>query len=107
MGYSCKEKRRNPFWCENPPTSCVLFTRFAVLAFLILPQRAGFPALAVVVLIHHPGAREEDTAKVAWVTDLKGLGYQRIVFLRGGNGMRVNGLPVLECPQASATFAGK
>jgi hypothetical protein len=62
---------------------------------------------AVIVMIHYPGSRTEDAAKLAWVKDLKGLGYQRVVFLRGGNSMRVNGLPMLESPQVAATFAGK
>jgi hypothetical protein len=59
------------------------------------------------VLIHYPGASQEDTTKLAWVNDLKGLGYQRIVFLRGRNGMQVNGLAVLESPPALPTIAGK
>ena len=63
--------------------------------------------LAVIVMIHYPGSRAEDAAKLAWVNDLKGLGYQRIVFLRGSNKMQVNGLPLLEYPQAAPTFAGK
>jgi hypothetical protein len=41
------------------------------------------------------------------MNDLKGLGYHRIVFLRAGNSMQVNGLPILKSPQASAVFAGK
>jgi hypothetical protein len=63
--------------------------------------------LAVVVLIHYPGASTEGPVKLAWVNDLKGLGYQRVVFLLGGNRMQVNGLPVLETPAASAIVAGK
>ena len=63
--------------------------------------------LAVVVLIHYPGPSTEGPVKLAWVNDLKGLGYQRVVFLRGGNRMQVNGLPVLESPSASAIVAGK
>ena len=63
--------------------------------------------LAVVVLIHYPTAAGEDSTKLAWVNDLKGLGYRRIVFLRGGNSMQVNGLPILKSPQVSAVFAGK
>ena len=62
--------------------------------------------LAVIVMVHYPGSRAEDTAKLAWVKDLKGMGYQRIVFLRGSRSMQVNGLSFLECPQASATLAG-
>jgi hypothetical protein len=63
--------------------------------------------LAVVVLVHYPSASTEETTKLAWVNDLKVLGYRRIVFLRGGNTMRVKGLPVLESPQVPATLAGK
>ncbi len=63
--------------------------------------------LAVVVLVRYPNASTEEPVKLAWVNDLKTLGYRRVVFLRGGNGMTVNGLPVLEPPQAGATFAGK
>ena len=63
--------------------------------------------LAVVVLIHYPYAGEEENTKLAWVSDLKGLGYQRIVFLQGRNSMKVNGLPVLESPPALPTIAGK
>jgi len=51
--------------------------------------------LAVIVLIHYPGASEEDSTKLAWVKDLKGLGYQRIVFLRGARSLKVNGLPIV------------
>jgi hypothetical protein len=63
--------------------------------------------LAVVVLVHYPTAGGEDSAKLAWVKDLKGLGYQRIVFLRGGNSMQVSGLPILASPQAPTAFAGQ
>jgi hypothetical protein len=63
--------------------------------------------LAVIVLIHYPSAESEEPVKVAWVSDLTGLGYRHIVFLRGGNKLQVNGLPVLASPQPLATFAGK
>jgi 5,10-methylenetetrahydrofolate reductase len=63
--------------------------------------------LAVVVLVHYPSEETKDAAKLAWVKDLKALGYQRIVFLRGGNRMQANGLPILASPQAPAAFAGK
>jgi hypothetical protein len=76
-------------------------------SLLNLARQQPRHALAVVVLIHYPGVREEDATKLGWVNDLKGLGYLRVVFLRGGNSMRVNGLPMLECPQASVVFAGK
>jgi hypothetical protein len=63
--------------------------------------------LAVVVLIHYPGRAEEEPAKLAWQKDLKALGYQHIVFLRGGKGMEVNGLPILEPPLTLPAIAGK
>ena len=67
------------------------------------PQRE----LAVILLIHYRTAESEEHVKLAWVNDLTGLGYQRVVFLRGDGGMQANGLPMLEGPHASATFAGK
>ena len=63
--------------------------------------------LAVIVMIHYVGAQQEDTTKLAWVNDLKRLGYKRIVFLRGGHRMQVNGLPMLACPKGSGALAGK
>jgi hypothetical protein len=51
--------------------------------------------LAVVVLIHYGAESEAEAVKHDWKSRLTGLGYQRIVFLRARNGMRVNGLPVL------------
>ena len=49
------------------------------------------------MLIHYWNAANEDATKAAWVTDLKRLvTSQRIVFLRGDDSMRVNGLPILE-----------
>ncbi len=63
--------------------------------------------LAVVVLVRYPNASTEEPVKLAWVSDRKALGYRRVVFLRGGNGMTVNGLPVLEPPRAATTFAGR
>jgi hypothetical protein len=63
--------------------------------------------LAVIVMIHYMGAQQEDTIKSAWASDLKKLGYQRIVFLRGDNRMQVNGLRMLPCPQGSAALAEK
>jgi hypothetical protein len=63
--------------------------------------------LAVVVLIYYPGAGDEEIYKLAWLNDLKGLGYQRVVFLRGANNMEVNGLCVLESPSVLPAIAGK
>jgi hypothetical protein len=58
------------------------------------PQRE----LAVVVLIRYPSAGQEEAVKQGWLSDLKGLGYRRIVFLRAGRNLEVRGLPVLESP---------
>jgi hypothetical protein len=63
--------------------------------------------LAVLVLTRYPNEETENSAKLAWVKELKGLGYQRIVFVRGGLSMQVTGLPILESPQVSATLAGE
>ncbi len=61
--------------------------------------------LAVVVLIHYPGTGLEEPVKLAWVKELKALGYERVVFLRGTNRMKVKGLKVLPDPQEPATSA--
>jgi hypothetical protein len=63
--------------------------------------------LAFIVLIHYPNSGYEEPVKLAWVNDLKGLGYQRVVFLRGLNGTNIKGLRILEDPQTSAMSAGK
>ena len=51
--------------------------------------------LAVVVLIHYVDAAREESTKLAWTNDLKGLGYQRIVFLKGNGATDPNGLLTL------------
>ena len=51
--------------------------------------------LAVVVLIHYGAESEAEAVKRKWRSLLTEAGYQRVVFLRGRNGMRVDGLPVL------------
>lgn len=51
--------------------------------------------LAVVILIHYADDGQAAAVKRNWTSLLTGVGYQRVVFLRGLNGMRVNGLPVL------------
>ena len=51
--------------------------------------------LAVVILIHYGAESQADAVKHKWVNLLKGVGYQRVVFLRALNGMQINGLPVL------------
>ena len=74
---------------------------------LKLAQQQPGRELAVVVLIHYLSAESEESVKLAWVHDLTGLGYRRVVFLRAGKSMQVADLPVLESPRASAVFAGK
>ena len=71
---------------------------------LVLKLAAQQPRreLAVVVLIHYPNSASEEPVKLGWVNDLKRLGYQHTVFLRGGNKMEVKDLPVLEGPQVTA-----
>jgi hypothetical protein len=76
-------------------------------ALLKLARQQSGRELAVIVLMHYPSAAFEETIKLAFVNDLTELGYRRIVFLRAGNKMRVNGLLVLSSPRAPATFAGK
>jgi hypothetical protein len=63
--------------------------------------------LAFIVLVHYPTSELEEPVKLAWANDLKGLGYQRVVFLRGLNHTNVNGLRILEDPRASSMSAVK
>jgi len=67
--------------------------------------------LAVIVLNHYQYQEDEDFIKLAWIKDLEGLGYQRIVFLLAGDSMKkmktVNGLRVLEDRHAPRIPAGK
>jgi hypothetical protein len=51
--------------------------------------------LAVVVMIHYGVETQADAVKHDWTSLLSEAGYQRVVFLRAFNGMKVNGLPVL------------
>jgi hypothetical protein len=51
--------------------------------------------LAVVVLIHYGTESQAEAVKRKWKGLLTEAGYQRVVFLRGRTGMRVDGLPVL------------
>jgi hypothetical protein len=76
-------------------------------ALLKLAREQPGRELAVIMLVHFQSTEAEEPVKLAWVNDLTGLGYRRIVFLRAGNGMQVNNLAVLESPRAPATFAGK
>ena len=62
--------------------------------------------LAAVVLTHYPNSGDEEPIKQAWVSDLKGLGYQRVVFLRSRNSTEINGLAILDDPQSSTMSAG-
>src|ERR1035441_9137981 len=69
-----------------------IFNRDAVLDVAKLqPGRQ----LAVVILIHYSNESEDESVRQKWTSLLKEVGYQRIVFLRGHNGMQVNGLAVL------------
>jgi hypothetical protein len=69
-----------------------IFNRDAVLDIAKLqPGRQ----LAVVILIRYTNEGEEESVRQKWTSLLKEVGYQRIVFLRGHNGMQVNGLAVL------------
>ena len=50
----------------------------------------------------------EEPVKQNWERDLKALGYQRVIFLRGSNKTRqVNGLTLLEGQPAPAWSAEK
>ena len=51
--------------------------------------------LAVVILIHYASPSEAQAVQSKWANLLTGLGYQRVVFLRGFGSMQVNGLTVL------------
>jgi hypothetical protein len=81
-----------------------IFDRPAVLK---LAREQPRRELATVVLTHYPNTGDEETIKVGWVNDLKALGYQRVVFLRGRNSMDVKGLAVLNNPEQSTMSAGQ
>jgi hypothetical protein len=51
--------------------------------------------LAVVILVYYPYQGEADAVRSKWTGLLTGLGYQRVVFLGGYGGKRVDGLPIL------------
>ena len=51
--------------------------------------------LAVVILIRYTDEHQDATVRHQWTDLLTEAGYQRVVFLRGLGGMKVNGLPVL------------
>lgn len=69
-----------------------ILDKSAVLA--VAKQQPG-RELAVVILIHYADADQATSVKHEWKNLLTDVGYQRVVFLRGLNGMRVNGLQVL------------
>ena len=64
-------------------------------AVLEVAKRQPGRELAVVVLIHYSAESEAEAVKGKWRSLLTEAGYRRVVFLRGRNGMQVNGLPVL------------
>jgi hypothetical protein len=51
--------------------------------------------LAVVILIRYTDESQDAAVRHQWANLLTEAGYQRVVFLRGLGGMRVNGLPIL------------
>jgi hypothetical protein len=61
--------------------------------------------LAVILLIRYFSSTEENRVKLAWVEDLKRLGYHDVVFLLAGRGTEVNGLPILPGPEHPPTIA--
>jgi hypothetical protein len=56
-----------------------------------LPSRE----LAVVILLHYRNQCQADAIMSKWTGLLRGLGYQRVVFLAGCRGKQINGLPIL------------
>ena len=51
--------------------------------------------LAVVILVHYPSQDTADAVRTKWASQLTGLGYQRVVFLRGFGSSQIEGLPIL------------
>lgn len=64
-------------------------------AVLDVAKRQAGRDLAVVVLIHYGAPSEDEAVKSKWRNLLAEVGYQRVVFLRGRNGMQVDGLPIV------------
>src|ERR1035437_10632665 len=64
-------------------------------AVLALAKRQPGRQLAVVALIHYGTESESAAVQQDWTSLLTEAGYQRIVFLRARNSMKMNGLPVL------------
>jgi hypothetical protein len=51
--------------------------------------------LAVVILIRYCDESQDAAVRQQWASSLTEAGYQRVVFLRGLGGTKVNGLPIL------------
>jgi hypothetical protein len=64
-------------------------------AVVALAKKQPGRQLAVVALIHYAGESQAAAVKHDWTQLLTAAGYQRVVFLRARNGMKMNGLPVL------------
>ena len=64
-------------------------------AVLDLAKQQPGRQMAVVVLIHYMSESQDKAVKQDWTSLLTKTGYRRIVFLRGLNSMKVNGLAVL------------
>jgi hypothetical protein len=64
-------------------------------AVLNLAKQQPDRQMAVVVLIHYLNESQDKAVKQDWTSLLTKTGYRRIVFLRGLNSMKVNGLAVL------------
>jgi hypothetical protein len=64
-------------------------------AVLALAKQQPGRQLAVVALIHYDAESQSEAVKLDWTTLLTEAGYQRVVFLRARNSMKMNGLPVL------------
>jgi hypothetical protein len=68
---------------------------FDINATVELAKQQPGRELAVVILIFF---NMGDDVKLKWIDLLKGIGYRRVVFLRGAGGMKINGLSVLDDP---------
>jgi len=79
-----------PIQMEGP-----FLTSFDRAGVLDLAKQQSGRELAVVVLLQF---NSSDRVKQSWLSPLRDLGYKRIVFLRAENGMKIDGLSVLENP---------
>jgi hypothetical protein len=77
---------------------------FDVNGVLELAKRQPGRELAVVILIFF---NTSDDVKLKWAGLLNGLGYRRVVFLRGAGDMRINGLSILDDPNPTSAPAKK